>query len=78
MSDACSVEITCRRRDARRFERLGFKLLDDDNLEGQVLGKLGFGKQGVAAQRTVPGSEVPEKAGNESVDGQKRGERGLE
>jgi len=41
MSDRCCVEVTCRRRDTRRFERLGFKVVDDGNLERRVLANLG-------------------------------------
>ena len=43
MSDRCYVEVTCRKRDAARFEKLGFKVLDDGNLEGCVLADLGLG-----------------------------------
>jgi len=36
MSDVCCVEISCRRRDARRFAKFGFKVVDDDEGSGVV------------------------------------------
>ena len=43
MSDRCYMEITCRKQDVARFEKLGFKILDNGNLEGCVLADLGLG-----------------------------------